>query len=275
MYFDLRTCESAFEFILDSLQMDRNTFSHEYILKSGQDFDVFWNRNSFRTDYINTSSIRIMAFHVLGSLDDCAEIKANGLWDLQRVLSNDTILSQLLKEQGISFNILEKTLKSGTKTFDIDYDHYRNKHFLSGIDESLSHIAHRLFYDFCVNGFLVNDNVFNYGTQIHERPEFLMLLSDLLPNAQKVEKYWKEHANSYRVDFFVTKDQVHRFNFSLDEYRDPPFEDWTELDDDTKIKKWMLAHAIYRAYDQLNEEFLYIKDGAIVPPDQILSYTRI
>ena len=85
----------------------------------------------------------------------------------------------------------------------IDYEHYRGRQFLTGNEEVLDRIAHRVFFDYCVNGFLVNDNVFNYGTRIHERPEFLMSLSDLLPDARKIEQYWETHAESYRVDFFV------------------------------------------------------------------------
>lgn len=83
-----------------------------------------------------------------------------------------------------------------------------------------------------------------------------MSLSDLLPDAQKIEQYWETHAESYTVDFFVTKDQVHRFNFELDELRNPPYEDWYDLDDDMKTKKWMLSHAIDRAYDNISELFL-------------------
>ena len=162
-----------------------------------------WERNIQRIQNIDISQLRILAFHVLGSLDCCEEIKKNGLWNLQMVLSGDTILSRILKEHGIHFDITNKLLYAGSKEYDIDYGHYRGRQFLTGNEEVLDRIAHRVFYDYCVNGFLVNDNVFNYGTRIHERPEFLMSLSDLLPDAQKIEQYWETHAESYRVDFFV------------------------------------------------------------------------
>ena len=102
-----------------------------------------------------------------------------------------------------------------------------------------------------------------------------MALSDLLPDAKKIEHCWETHAESYRVDFFVNKEQVHRFNFELDEHRDPPYEGWYDLDDDMKTKKWMLSHAIDRANDNITELFLYIKDELIVPPDQIISCSTI
>lgn len=64
-------------------------------------------------------------------------------------------------------------------SYDIDYEKYRNHHFLTGLDEKLDRVAHRVYYDFCVNGFMANDNVYNYGTNIHERPEFLMTLGEV------------------------------------------------------------------------------------------------
>ncbi|HIS27608.1 MAG TPA: hypothetical protein IAA57_12120 [Candidatus Pullilachnospira intestinigallinarum] len=275
MFFDLRTCDSAYRFILDCLNMMPDEFITEFAIESESNFEFFWERNIQRIQTIDISQLRILAFHVLGSLDCCEEIKKNGLWNLQMVLSGDTILSRILKEHGIRFDITNKLLYAGSKKYDIDYEHYRGKHFLTGADKVLDRIAHRVFYDYCVNGFLVNDDVFNYGTRIHERPEFLMALSDLLPDAKKIEQCWETHAESYRVDFFVNKEQVHRFNFELDEHRDPPYEGWYDLDDDMKTKKWMLSHAIDRANDNITELFLYIKDELIVPPDQIISCSTI
>lgn len=33
---------------------------------------------------------------------------------------------------------------------------------MTGIDEKLKCVAYRVYYDFCVNGFMVNDNVLNF-----------------------------------------------------------------------------------------------------------------
>ena len=120
---------------------------------------------------------------------------------------------------------------------------------------------------------MANDNVYNYSTNIHERPEFLMTLGELFSQAQKVESYWRGKAKSYRVDFFATVDPVHRFNFELDEYRDSPYEHWDELDDETK--KWMLSHAIDRAHDDLCMTILYIKDDVAIPTNQITSISEL
>ena len=155
--------------------------------------------------------------------------------------------------------------------YDIDYEKYRSRYFLSGLDEKLDRIAHRVYYDYCVNGFLLNDDVLDYGTSIHERPEFFMILVELSPEAEKLDEYWRNHSKSFVVNFYATVEQIHRFNFELDEWRDPPYEDWKELDDEMKLKKWMLSHAIDRANNDLGMQFLYIRDDVIIPPTQIES----
>lgn len=173
------------------------------------------------------------------------------------------------------FDISNKVMYRGNHAYDIDYNHYKSKHCLCEIEENLQSIAHRVYYDFCVNGFMLNDNVFEYGTRLHERPEFLMTLSKLFSEANQIEQYWEGNAKSYRIDFYATIDQIHRFNFELDEERDPPYDGWLNLDDKVKLKKWMLSHAIDRANNKLSEEYLYIRDDVIIPPEQIISYNEM
>jgi hypothetical protein len=270
MDYDLRTCDSDYYFVLNFMNMTLDEYITELIIECKNDFEQFWERNIDAIKDVDISNIRIMAFHVVGSLDECKEIKSKGLMNLQDVLSSDTSLKRLLGNAGIEFDISRKIVTCNGKEYNIDYEKYRNRHCLSGIDEKLSSIAHRVFYDFCVNGFLVNDNVFDYGTGIHERPEFLMTLGQLFPQAQKLESIWRSKAKSYSIVFYATIGQVHRFNFELDEFRDPPYERWLELDDEMKIKKWMLSHAIDRAANELSMQFLYVRDDVIIPSNQIL-----
>ena len=270
MDYDLRTCDSAYYFVLSFMGMMPDEYITELVIECENNFERFWKRNYDRIAEVNISNVRIMAFHVVGSLDGCKEIQSKGLMNLQEVLSSDTSLNRLLNKAGIEFDLNAKTVNCNGKSYDIDYEQYRHRHCLSGIDEELSSVAHRVFYDFCVNGFLLNDNVFDYGTDIHERPEFLMTLGKIFPQAQKLECFWRSRAKSYRIDFYATIDQVHRFNFELDEYRDPPYEGWYELDDEMKIKKWMLSHAIDRATDGLGMQCLYVRDDVIIPPNQLL-----
>jgi hypothetical protein len=51
--------------------------------------------------------------------------------------------------------------------YNINYKHYLTARQKSEEEEKLKCIAHRIYYDYCVNGFLCMDNVIQYGTDIH------------------------------------------------------------------------------------------------------------
>ena len=63
---------------------------------------------------------------------------------------------------------------------------------------------------------------------------------------------------------------MYGFNFELDD-SDIGYKVWDVLNDDDKIKKWMLGKAVDRAYDDLGEAYLYIRDDVVIPPTQIIS----
>ena len=272
MKYDLRTCDSAYDFILDFMNMTSKEYLDELLIGCKNDFDIFWKRNYDRIAEVDISELQIMAFHIIGVLDDCKEIQKKGLMNLQEVLSNDTILNRQLNGVGIKFNIQEKTVNCNGKVYDIDYEQYCGRSSLSETEEKLKDIVYRVYYDFCVNGFLLNDNVFDYGTDIHERPEFLMTLGHLFSEAKKLDSVWRSKSKSYKIDFYATIDQIRRFSFELDEFKD---EGQLELDDEMKIKKWMLSYAIDRAAKKLDTQFLYVKDDVIISPEQIIEISEL
>lgn len=251
--------------------MTPDEYLTELIIKCENDFEQFWKRNIDKISDVNISDLQIIAFHVVGALDDCKDIRENGLMNLQEVLKRDTVISGMLSHYGLIFDIENKILNCNGEKYDIDYEKYRGRRFLSELDEKLDRIAYRVYYDYCVNGFLLNDNVKDYGTSIHERPEFLITLVGLSQKVEELDEFWRNHSKSYVVNFYATLEQVHRFNFNLDEHRDPPYEDWNELDDDMKVKKWMLSYAIDRANNNLDMQCLYVRDEIIIPPNQIES----
>lgn len=86
-----------------------------------------------------------------------------------------------------------------------------------------------------------------------------------------MEDEWAKHSKSYKVNFYATIDQIHRFNFDLNETKE-------ELTDDEigQIKRWMVSHAIDRANNDLfSEVFLYVKDKTDIPPEQITNCEEI
>lgn len=276
LYFDLRTPNSAYKFLLDFLGMTGEDFVMDYIVKCNKDFETFWRKQFDRLEAVNVTDIRIMAFHITATQDECAEMKKHGLINLQKVLSGDTQLKALLSNYGITFNIPKRIIIANDKAININYDDYRGRFGLSQYEKAISAVAHRIYYDYLVNGFMSNDDVFNYGTDIHKRPEFFIQLVNLFPQLKEVEQQWIEQSKSYKITFFAYPDQIQPFSFVLDNTDDPPFSDWIDLSIEQQLKKQLLSYSIDRAFRWGREEtFLYIKDDIDIPPTQIISYEEI
>lgn len=269
MDFDLRTIDSAYSFVLNLLGLTGEEFVVEYVVECSRDFEQLWDKYYNQIKHIVASQIRIWAFHITGSLDNCCSIKREGLRNLHHTLGENAALGQMLKKYGVEFDISKKIMTFAGVEYTVDYEKYRNRFNLWGKDEHLSSIAHRLCKDYCVNGFMCNDNYLSYSYDVHIRPEFLIDLVELFPQLSTLDLEWREHSTSYKVNFYTYLGQLDRSDFELDEYRDPPYNNWCNLDDNEKIIKWMLGHAIDRAFDELSETYLYVRPDSFVPPEQI------
>lgn len=276
MDFDIRTPDKAYEFVLNFLQMSGGELCMDYLVHCGRDYEKLWTKHFDKIDAVDISDMRFIAFHITSNWDDCSEIKANGLQNLQKVLSGDTSLRRLLSSYGVDFDIDNCIVYFEGQSIDIKYDNYRGRYYLSEYEEKIERVSHRVYYDYTVDGFYVNDNVFDYGSQIHERPEFFIELVDLFPQLEEAACYWKEKSKSYKITFYANFDQLAPFSFDLYNFTDPPFEDWHELTVEQRLKKQMLSLAIDRAYDDLRGyHIMFLKDEISVPPSQILSYEEI
>jgi len=263
--FDITTADNAFGFLLDTLGLQPGELIMEYLVECGRDIDLFLERNRHRLDELDIHDVRFVAFHVTGSLDDCQEIKENGIRNLQYVLSHNTALSRLLKCDDITFDIEHRKMCINGRDFDVDYDHYRECGLLTPEEKYLDSIAHRIYYDFCVDGFWVNDNIERYGTDIHERPEFLSKLVKMSPEAARLDAFWRSKSKPYKIFFYATLDQIHKFTFDLENNYTP----YTESEKE-HVKNWMLRMAIDQAFDPGGEYYIYIRDYEYIPPEQII-----
>ena len=180
-------------------------------------------------------------------MDYFLKITTFGVRNLQYVLSHNTKLSCLLQECGISFNIEKRTMSIGNTIYNIDFDYYCNCRIKSSFDEKLKSVAHRVFYDFCVDGFMYNDYIESYGTDIHKRPEFIRTLIDLSDEAQKLDAYWKAKSKPYKVVFYATAEQIHKFTFGELNRNSLPYTEYeqnvimkimTEITDDAETVKY-------------------------------------
>lgn len=269
--FDLRTPDSSCNFLLAIFEMSGKDFIEELVINSNNDFEVFWERNAKSVKKIKLDDIRVWGFHVVGSLDECREIQRQGLKNLQKVLYGDTQLSNMLKSYDVFFDIENHLLIYKGKEYDVNYDWYRHNDYSRPPEKHLQPIAHRVYCDYGVNGFMMNDDVFSYGTNIHERPEFMMKLSKAFPDLKNMEDKWAERSKSYKVNFFATIDQIHHYNFDINQTQ----EELTDYETE-QIKRWMVSYAIDRANCNLSSQvILYVKDEIDIPPGQITSCEEI
>ncbi|MEG0641408.1 MAG: hypothetical protein RR515_02325 [Clostridium sp.] len=275
MDFDLRTCDSAYCFVLEFLNMTGEEYIMNYIVECKRNFEAFWESHFEEIDTIDISNLRIIGFHVVGSLDGCMEIRKNGLKNLKKVLSQNTMLNRVLRKNGVIIDVESKKLYYNGASFDIDYVKYEGRYDLSEQEEKIESLAHRIYYDFCVDGFMANDNIFSYGTNIHERPEFIKNLIELLPDLEPMQDEWIKKSISYKVNFYAYIEQLQRFNFGLSKEGDSSYSYYGELTDEQKIKKWLLSHAIDRVNNNLSKVYLYVKDYVDIPSEQILNCTTI
>ena len=102
--FDIRTPDSARTFISEFTGMTEQEYDIE-IVNNIDRFELLWNKLFEQVQAIDISDLRIMAFHIVGSLEECKEIEENGLMDLRKVLSSNTVLSKELKKAGVRVDI--------------------------------------------------------------------------------------------------------------------------------------------------------------------------
>ena len=250
--FDIRTPDSARTFISEFTGMTEQEYDIE-IVNNIDRFELLWNKLFDQIQAIDISDLRIIAFHIVGSLDECKEIEENGLMDLRKVLSKNTVLGKELKKAGVKIDIENKLISCNDKSYMLS-EESSGKLFL---------VSNRLLNDYCVNGFLCNDDIFGYGDDVCKRPEFLKNISELFPEIQTLEEFWKRKSKSYKINFYATLNQISEFTFNLYNVDD-------SLSDDMKIKKSLLWYALNRALDNFGtEKFLYIKKDISIPSKQI------
>lgn len=275
MVFDLRTVDAAYKSLLEFVGMTSEEFILDFAINCQSNVDTFWARHFGYIDCIDINKFQFRAFHVTGVLDDCGEIKSSGLKDLQKMLSEDTSLSRTLRQYGLTFNLPERTMLYQGKQICIDYDRLRG-HSSNDYEECVESVAHRIYYDYCINGFFCCDDISGYGTNIDKRPEFILKLVHLFPELKIIESEWMNGSRGYKVAFYVWLDQIAQFTFPIDEPDYVPCNDFQELNEVQKIKKWMLFTAIERGFQNDSaERYMYIKDGIQIPPEQIIACERI
>lgn len=266
--YDITNPNAAYDWLCETLQIKKNRFIENYIIKCNNIFNIFYERYRSVIDEIDIENLEIVAFQVTSNSDECSNIKKYGLHNLQWVLSNETDLKRLLQENSVNFDIESKLLYIDNVAYDVDYGHYKNLDGISRRSNQLCKIAHKIYYDFQINAFLFCKDIYDYST-IHETPEFLYTLSLLNEKTKGIDSKWKNICKSYVVKFKCKLKDFAYFTFYGDkiEYEKDKQDNWSS------VRKWLLLQACESAFSNLESEvFAYMKPEIVIKPENIIEY---
>ena len=265
-YYDITNPDAAYEWLYSVLDMKRGDFISDYVLESRNDFDTFFVRHLKEAERLDIDQLEFVAIHVTTNGDDCAEIKKNGLKDLQKLLQEETELSMFLKKRGIWFDIPSKIMHIDDKNFDIDYKKYTNWDRMIKQVDALYSIGRKIFYDHQVNGFLFSKDVYDYGT-IHEAPEFLLTLSEFDRDTVGINDEWAAASKPYVIKYRakITEFEYYTFYEGQEDYLQDYHNGWIGL------KKTLFQKAARGAFSELSSDvYAYMKPGRIIEPARII-----
>ncbi|WP_414733907.1 hypothetical protein [Acetobacterium carbinolicum] len=273
MIFDIQSIASSEKFIEEFFNTPIIKLIEKYIIQYNSNFDEFWIANKEYIDSVDISDLKFKVIHVTSNMDECSEIRTNGIKNLQRVLSEKTTLYTLLSNHGIQFDIKNRILINKDRVIDIDYKKYCNRGNLSDYDKKVKNIARKVYTDYQVNGFFSIKDPISYGTNIHKRPEFIFNLVELIPELRKMENHWVENSKGYIITFLAANDQFQNISFY-------DFEDiyYNKKEQELNLKKWLLYNAIDCIIDcSINNTGIiaYMNTNTIIRPEQILECSEI
>lgn len=267
MIYDITKSDDSYKWLCSLFDTGGEALTYDYVVNFNSDIDMFLEKHLNKIKHLNLNKLEIVVFHVTTNGDECADIKKNGIKNLQAVLQEETELSNFLRKKGIRFDITSKIMYINDKSFNIDYTRYTELNTWGKHKEVLREIGRKIFSDFRVNGFLFNNDIYNYSI-IHEAPEFLDTLSKLGKETAGILQEWKSITRPYVVKY---KAKIDEFDYSTfdydnqDEYRQDCCNNYI------KLKKFLLKKAIECAFQEPSEIIAYMKPEKFVAPENIIN----
>lgn len=194
--------------------------------------------------------------HITTSANSCKNIRENGLKDLVITYTDlNSELRKFLDEQQVTIDLEnEQLLYNGKNIGSIHFahgnspsDHYSKAHYLWSV-------GRKFYYDFCVCGFYSFDHSDPYGGNVHERPEILYNISQLI--GKRIDNIWRDTHKCYVIKFKVPFINIHN-DFTGD------------------VRQALLYFAFKNAmYDETDENIVLVKNGIQIPSKDIVSIER-
>lgn len=198
-------------------------------------------------------------FHITTSSNECASFLKNGILDLPHsYLCPDSELRIFLESHNVYINLNRKTLDYHGKTYDIHYDSGDCPR--RGTEEyNCWSVGRKFFYDFTTCGFLSVWDMSPYGGQVHQRPEILMDIDNLLRT--ELSQEWLETHSAYEVVARVSGENI-------------VYAGYDERSEREKVLSY-LTTAYDTAFGDPFEHIVLIKNGVCIPPKDILQITPL
>lgn len=266
LLFDITTSDTAYEWILDVLGITGRELIDSYIIENHNNLDGFIEQHLEKIQAIDINTLEFVAFHLTSNSDQCKAIRKSGIKNLQKVLSEPSELSLFLTEQGVKLDIKNKKMSFDGQEFDIDYEKYKGNINESSLQkEALGDIARKIYFDFPINGFFFNHNIYDYGTNIDKCPEFLFTLSSLA--LKDISERWSKTRQGYVIKYKANIKQFHYGTFyaEVDDYLLDSQTGWIQL------RKWLVSNAVNCAFSNRGTDiYAYMNPDEDVEPKQII-----
>jgi hypothetical protein len=267
-YYDITNPDTSYYWLHEVLHLKKGELIEKYCIDCHNDSEVFYEMYLSEIQSLDIENMDIVAFQVTSNNNKCAEIKKNGLHNLQWVLSNDTELNFFLQQRGIHFDIEKRIMYIDADEYDVNYDKYRKLNYISVKKEGNEKVGHKLYYDFQINAFLFCGDINRYGV-IHKVPEFLFTLATFNEKTVGIDKQWEKYTKPYVVKFKAKFKDFAYFTFYgwEEEYVLDSQNNWMEL------RKTLISKAINSTFsNSVSEIFAYMKPEKVISPDDILEY---
>lgn len=255
MIYDIRTTENAQKTLVNltgvSIPIWEQFISREREYEYTEDlvYDVIKSYGNLPSNY---RDFKFVYAHITTSANKCESFYKHGILDLkQSYLCHDSELREFLEMHDIHIDLNEQILKYNRQVYDISYRTCPRKDTEAYKCWS---IGRKFYYDYNTCGFLSVRNGSPYGGQVHQRPEILMDIDELL--GLSLSREWMFNHESYVIVAKVNGENI-------------IYHGYDEESDEDKVLNY-LTKAYMNAFYEPNEKILLIKSKVQIPPCDIL-----
>lgn len=209
--------------------------------------------------------IEIKSIHITTGNDNGRFILENGLYNLQRVLTNDTPIKRFLEEEEIEIDVSNKVINYKGRNIRIVDDTG-----MGGCQRNLVH--HKLYKDYAINGFVCDEKPLKYGGEVAYRPEFIRSLGKFLKE-DSLENQWEKTFNQcYIVEFKTSLNKLDYSTFQMDGLS----KEEIEINKSKYIKIWLIIKSIEVIACALQgaskpQIFAYLDSNENIPKEDIIN----